>query len=69
MVSSLATNLFIASTMTYRGESCVRSTKRIFLRLCGVEDEQDINLKETTVVSDRGYNDNEYQMNMDATKQ
>ena len=64
VVSTLATNLFISSTITYRGENCVASMKRIFKRLCHVKDEQVINLKGTTVVSDRGYNNNEYQMNM-----
>lgn len=63
LVGQLPSGHLVGCAMTCSGDSALDTTKRIFKRICGAEDDKEIDLTGCTLGGDRGYQDDEMQFN------
>ena len=61
MISNLPAGIFLASMMTMASGSALKTTKRLLHHVCNTEDDDDIDMKGTTLGGDCGYQDDELQ--------
>ena len=61
MIGLLPAGHFVGSTVSLAGDSGLKTTKRILKRLCNAEEDEDVDMKGTTLGADRGYEFDEMQ--------